>query len=315
VTIAARLDAWKSTGAISATQHEAISALVRRDRLSVFVELNGLLYLGVVVLVGGIGWTITTYSARLGDAAIVSFLTALFAWSIRYAFARGLPYSPGQVEHQGFAFDYVLYLGCLVFALDLGYLQAQFNLFRPGWDQSLLLASAVFAFLAYRFDNRLVLSLALSSLAAWCGVRLSRFELLSAGNLRVFALAYGSGVGAAGIGLHHAGIKRHFLDTYLHLAANVLFMALLSGLGGSGAEPLVYLILLLGLAASVIAAGIRFNRFAFVAYAVVYAYIGISVRVLALGWSSSATLVYFVFTAAIVVLALVALARRLRRTA
>ena len=326
MTIAARLDHWKSTGAISAAQHEAISALVRRDRLSVFVELNGLLYLGVVVFVGGIGWTITTYSARLGDVAIVSFLTAVFAWSLRDAFARGLPYSPGQVEHQGFAFDYVLYLGCLVFALGLGYLQSRFNLFRLGWDQSLLVASAVFAFLAYRFDNRLVLSLALSSLAAWCGVRFSGPGLLRAVSLRTTALAYGGAIAAAGAALHRAGIKRHFLDTYLHVAANVLFVALLSGIsettlydryrvGTPFDQSSLYLTALLGLAALAIFAGVRFNRFAFVAYGVVYGYLGISIPVLRQVSSFTALLAYFVISGTIVILALVALARRLGRAA
>jgi hypothetical protein len=321
VTIAARLEQWRAGGAISAAQYDAISALVRRDRVSLFVELNALLYLGVVVLVAGLGWTVTTYSARLGDVAIVSFLTALFAWSLRYTFRRARPYSHDQVEQQGFAFDYVLYLGCLVFALDLGYLQARFDSFQLGWDHSLLIASIVFGLLAYRFDNRLVLSLALSSLGAWCGVRFSRFGLLLAGSLRTAALAYGGSVAAAGAALHRAGIKRHFLDTYLHVAANVLFVALLSGasemtyyvgVGTPADDSLLYLTALVGLAAVAIFAGVRFSRFAFVAYGVVYGYLGISIRVVRLLMPSSFTapLAYVVVSGAAVIFALVALARR-----
>ena len=114
------LERWHTSGAISGAQYEVLSALVRKDRFSVFVELNTTLYLGVLAFVAGVGWTIETHFASLGDAAILSALTLTFCFSIYYCFSRGLPYSNRRVEPSGFAFDYVLYLGCLVFAIELG---------------------------------------------------------------------------------------------------------------------------------------------------------------------------------------------------
>jgi hypothetical protein len=315
MTVLTYLEQWKATGAISATQFDAITALARKDRFSVFVELNTALYLGVLALAGGIGWTMTTYSARLGDAAILSSLTGVFCWSLYYCFARALPYSHRDVEHPGLAFDYVLYLGCLIFALDLGYLQSRFHPFQLDWDHSLLVASAVFFALAYRFDNRLVLSLALSSLAAWCGVRLSHYGLLPGGSLRVYALAYGGFVAGVGTALYRAGVKRHFLETYLHVAANVLFIALLSGVDDVPGDSFLYLMALLGLAGVAIVAGARFKRFAFVVYGVVYGYLAISIRALRDIHSVTSSLAYFVVSGTIVILALVALARRFGREA
>jgi hypothetical protein len=207
----------------------------------------------------------------------------------------------------------VLYLGCLIFALDLGYLQSRFHPFQLDWDHSLLVASAVFFALAYRFDNRLVLSLALSSLAAWCGVRLSHYGLRLGASLRAYALAYGSFVAGAGAVLHRAGVKRHFLETYLHVAATVLFIALLSGVEGVPDEWLLYLMALLGLAGFAIVAGARFKRFAFVVYGVVYGYLAISIRALRELQSTSASFAYFAVSGTIVILALVALARRFGR--
>ena len=67
----------------------------------------------------------------------------------------------------------MLYLGCLILAVELGYIESRFHPFGDGWDHSLLLAAAVFFLLAYRFDNRFVLSLALSSLGGWFGVRVA----------------------------------------------------------------------------------------------------------------------------------------------
>jgi hypothetical protein len=310
--ILTRLEQWKSTGAISGAQYDAMSALARRDRVSVFVELNAMLYLGVVSCVAGVGWTLATYSVRLGDAAILSSLTGVFCWSLYYCFDRALPYSHSQVEHPSLAFDYVLYLGCLMFGLELGYLQSRFQIFQLDWDHSLLLASVVFFALAYRFDNRLVLSIALSSLAAWFGLRVSRFGLLPGGSLRAYALAYGGITAVAGTALYHAGVKKHFLEAYLHIAANVLFIALFSGVIDGG-EWLFYLLALVALAGVAIAEGLRFRRFAFVVYGVVFGYAGISAWLLRNIRSFTAFLAYFVVSGTIVIVGLVVLARRFGR--
>jgi hypothetical protein len=175
MSVLTHLERWKSTGEISGAQSDVLSALVRKDRFSVFVELNTLLYVGVLAFVAGVGWSVATYSARLGDVAILLSLSCIFGLSLYYCFTRALPYSHLQHDQPGLAFDYVLYLGCLVLSIELGYLVSRVHPFQLDWDHSLLLASVVFFALAYRFDNRLVLSLALSSLGAWCGVRLSHF--------------------------------------------------------------------------------------------------------------------------------------------
>ena len=315
MTVLARLEQWQRTGAISAAQHDAIAAIVRKDRFSVFLELNALLYLGVLSFAGGVAWTVASYSERVGDAAIVSALSCACIAAFSYCFARAHPYANRPIEHEGIAFDYVLYLGCLLLATDIGYIQSRLHPFQLQWDHSLLLASSVFFALAYRFDNRFVLSLALSSLAGWFGVRLGGFSLLSAGALRAYALAYGVLVAGAGTGLHRAGVKPHFLETYLHVAVNVLFLALLSGVGAPGTAGTWYLLAVLGLSAVAIVQGVRFTRFAFVVYGVLYGYAGLSGRLLREVRSFSAGLAYFVVSGILVVVALVGLARRFGRDA
>jgi hypothetical protein len=315
MSVLARLDQWRNAGAISGAQHDAIAALARKDRFSVFIELNALLYLGVLAFAAGAGWTIATYSERLGDVVILSALTCASAAALSYCVTRGLPYARGRVEHPGIALDYVLYLGCLLFALDLGYAEARYHPFGAAWDHSLLLASAVFFVLAYRFDNRFVLSLALSSLGAWFGFRLARFGLWSEGSMRASGLAYGSLVAGAGAALHRAGLKTHFLETYLHVAANALFATLASGAGTRGDAWPLYMAALLALAAFAIVEGVRFKRFVFVVYGVVYAYAGISSRVLSEMRSATTLFAYLAVSGTIVILALAVLARRFGRDA
>src|SRR6478752_1335138 len=89
---------WKQAGAISEAQHDALAALARQDRFSLFLELNALLYLGVLATAAGAGWTIATYSARLGDAAILATLSAIFGASLYYCVTRAQDFSWNQVE-------------------------------------------------------------------------------------------------------------------------------------------------------------------------------------------------------------------------
>lgn len=306
-----RLDGWKAVGVISEEQHAILTALVLRQRFSVFVELSALLYLGVFSFAGGLVWTFREYVTSLGDVAILSILTLLMAVSFGYCFSRTAPYSNEEIESPTPVFEYVLYFGCLIFSATLVFLETQFGLFN-GWDTHLLIASLVFGVVAYRFDNRFVLSLALSTLASYLGLKVTAPDDLHVDRLRFSAMFYGWLLIGLGVLLHRQGIKRHFLDVYLHLGANAVLLATLSGVLESG-TGLAYLGVLLVLSAAAIVLGVRFNRFAFVAYGTLYGYAGLSARLLSAIGGPTIALTYFVFTGSLVVIALVVLARRFGR--
>ena len=114
----------------------------------------------------------------------------------------------------------------------LGYLAFRFEWFRPYSDDGVLFIAGVFAVLAYRFDNRFVLSLALASIAGWFGPEAAGVRrYISGASCGVSALAYGAIVAGSGALMYRQGIKRHFLEAYLHIAANAIFAALVSGAG------------------------------------------------------------------------------------
>ncbi len=307
-----RLRHWNESGIITTAQSQTLIALVRNERFSIFLELNAFLYIGVLSLVGGLGWTFQTYFTNLGDPFILTTFSLLIAGCLHYCFSRASPYMHSEVESPNLAFDYVLYLGCLILSAELAYIEFRFQLFHGAWDNYLLFTAATFALLAYRFDNRFVLSLALASLAGWFGLKVSAFGFRSPGSLRLSALTYGAIVTGAGWALYRQGIKRHFLESYLQVAVNVVFAAVVSGIGdrSAGAFYLGALIVLSGIA---IVLGIRFTRFMFVAYGIVYGYVGITVKVVPDLRHERAFLGYFVVTGALVIIALVILARRFGR--
>src|SRR4051794_33553076 len=257
MTTLERLRGWKLAGILDEGQYAGLAELVRKDRFSVYQELSAALYIGVLSLVAGLGWTIRTYFNKLGDPLVLITLSILFAACFYYCLRRAAPYSHDQVESPNLAVDYVLYLGCLAVSTLLGYLAFRFDWFRPYSDDGVLFIAGVFAVLAYRFDNRFVLSLALASVAGWFGLKLPTFAFTSPHVVRLGALAYGAVVAASGAVMYRQGIKRHFLEAYLHVAANAAFAALVSG-AGYGSLWQVYLPALLALSSGAIALGARF---------------------------------------------------------
>ncbi len=293
------LAAWRDAGAITAAQEATLGALVRKERVSVSLELHSLLYLGVLAFVAGLGWTVHDHFANAGDVLVVASLAAIFTACVFYCLTH---------DPRAFVFDYVLYLGCLTFAVGLGYIEFRFHVLKAQWDAYLLLSALLYFLFAYRFDNRFVLSLALSSLAGWFGVRLSAWNVFEA-PLRSLMILYGALVGAAGLTLHRARIRPHFLDAYLHVSANAVLVGLTSGaiawnstIGWTAATVVA--------AAASIAAGSWSGRFAFVVYGFLYGYVALSWRAVRQIHSETAMLAYFVLSGLVMIAALVLMARR-----
>jgi len=314
MTILTRLDQWQERGVISPEQHTLLAGLSRGEPFSVFLELNILLYAGVLAFVGGLGWTVSTWSQQLGDVLVLAVLTTMLAACFWYCFSRAPAWSPGETSSPRLVLDYVLYLGSLIWSLELAYIENRFHLLSGQWDLYLLGTAGLFFFLAYRFDNRFVLSLALSSLAGWFGLTISHWTSHQDETYRRYAILYSLIVGGAGALLQRVGLKAHFFGTYPNIAANVLFWALLSGVFQREGYWLWFLALLVASGAS-LAWGISRRQFSFVAYAVVYGYVGVSSILLRDTNDSTAVLGYFFVTGIAMLVMLVKIARRFGREA
>src|SRR6202158_3961418 len=216
MTILTRLDQWKERGIVSPEQHTLLEGLSRGESFSVFLELNILLYAGILSFVAGLGWTVSTWSQQLGDVLVLTVLSTMLAACFWYCFSRAPAWSPGEPPSPSPAFDYVLYLGSLIWSVELAYLEKRFHMLSGQWDLYLLVTAGLIFILAYRFDNRFVLSLALSSLAGWFGLTISHFPSHQDATYRQYAIVYSLFVGAAGAITHRRGLKPHFSGTYLN---------------------------------------------------------------------------------------------------
>ena len=307
------LNDLEGAGILNGEQATLLRRIYRRELFSVHWELRLLLYAGILVLTTGLGLLIAKHFVAIGHVALLAAIALGCAVCFSYCLRRGGGFSAELVPAPDATYDYVLFLGCLLLGTFQGYLELRYQVLALNWNWWLLGSGLFYLLCAHYFDNRLVLSLALSTLGAWLGVKTS---LLAGGRwetaLRGNALSFGAIVVAVGIAQVRLGWKRHFLPVHLHLGINLLLAALVAGVD-SRTRGLFYLAgLLLAGAGSALYAQ-RTRRFAFLLYAVLYGYLGSTIFVMQRArWDVEGILVYFLITAAALVAALVAFHRRFR---
>jgi predicted membrane protein DUF2157 len=219
--------------------------VARGELIPVRTELRTLLYLGVLVAVTGVGLFVKEHHDRLGPVLIASLVGAGAVACLVYVFQRSPGFSRGETVSTHIAADYVLVLGALLFASDLAYVERQFRFLGERWPYHFLVVAAVYFLLAYRFDSRAVLSLALSAFAAWRGVSAGiAFESgreAALAEIRWNAIGCGVLFLAAGVLSVRTRRKPHFEIVYVIAGLLLLFGGLLSGaLQGSSSSWLLW---------------------------------------------------------------------------
>jgi hypothetical protein len=278
--VAAAVERLRGDGVLKDLPANLFGRIARRDLVSVRLEVRSALYVGVLLLTTGVGLFVKENHERIGPAAIGFAIGLAAAACLVWAWRRSAPFTWGEAASSHAAFDYVLLLGALLVATDLAYLETQLKLLGPNWPWHLLAVAVFHGFLAYRFDSKMLLSLALAAFAAWRGIAVSlRGTSLGAGDparLRIEALACGALFVVLGVAAARRQRKAHFEDVYVNAGLLLVFGGLLSGVFGDGRDRWgAWLLALLLVAAAVAAVGFRAKRTLPFALAVVAAYLAV----------------------------------------
>jgi hypothetical protein len=295
-TLTARLLAQlQAEGLLPPAQAAAIATDERTRPFSLHYELRAMLYLGITLLAGGAGTLVYQHLDSIGHGVIIADISLLMSASFVYASRQRAPFSWGEVPRTSIAADYLLVLSCLLFLVLEGYLQAQYGLFGQRYGLATVLPAGLFFYLAYRFDHRGVLSLAITTLAAWVGVSVAPLALFT-GEFPPEALSgpgllLGLALLAAGLAAELLRRKPHFAYTYLLLGGNVALLAALVRLfdaaGLDTGQPellraLLVALLMLGICAGLVWYARRAQSYVFLLLAVGYGYVAFTSALLLL---------------------------------
>jgi hypothetical protein len=260
--LAEAAEALAAEGLLGRAEADRLLRIARRELVSLRGGLRFALTCGILLVASGIGLFVKENAARIGPLAIAGGLTLAAAAALAFSFRGAPPFTWERVPQRGALCEGALLLGALLFASDLAFLETQLAVLGAAWPYHLLLVALVYAFLAYRGDSRPLLSMALTSFAAWRGVsRDLPFDVLfgRSGGFRVNALLCAA-VFAAGAWHAASGRKRHFEPVYSNFAILLLLAALGAGAFDSHATWPLWTLLFAGTGVAVALAARKRKR-------------------------------------------------------
>ncbi|MEJ7588484.1 MAG: DUF2157 domain-containing protein [Ferruginibacter sp.] len=279
------LERLYAEGLISARSYERIKWKQAKGLLSVHWEIKTLLYLGVLLLSGGLGILIYKNIDTIGHQVILLFIALVCAGCFYYCFKKKLPFSPGKVTAPNTFFDYVLLLGCSTFIIFIAYVQYQYNLFGNRFGLACFFPMILLFFSAYYFDHLGVLSMAIVNLAAWMGLTVTPLEILTSNDFKsdtvIFTgLALGTLLTVMAWLTRHRNFKRHYEFTYANFGIHILFISTLAAMFHFTLIYLAWFLLLAVLAYLFYRKAIQEKSFYFILIITLYAFVGTSYVVL-----------------------------------
>lgn len=215
-------------GVITNGELDNITADIDKRNFSLAGETAAFMSIGALLLTTGLGILIYKNIDRSGHIILIGLLSIAVFLGFRYCFRNAGSFTKDKVESVGVGFDYILLLSNLIFLSLLQYLNFQTNIFGDT-GAHYLFGGLFVLFNAYRFDHAGVLSVGITSLAAFFGIRLNAVGLLehsmvaAAGAGLFFAIS----LEAASVYLKMKKIKVHFRPTFVQFSLHLFYISLI----------------------------------------------------------------------------------------
>lgn len=266
--------------------------------LSIFWELRSVLYFGIMLLSSGLGMLIYQNIDSFGHALLIGFISLICLASFGLAFKHRKAFSRDEIITSNLD-EFALLLACLTFLTLEGYLQYQFNVFGTKYGFAALLPTILFFFCAYFFDHRGVLTMAITALASWVGIKIAFRALLQSESFNELNLVYSAIILGiilviiAWLSIYY-NFKKHFSFTYLFMGGNLASIASLTALVQYDTKPL-YVFIIIALAVYFVYMSLQVNSFLFMLLGIIYTYLAFTYSMFHYLPDISATFYFFYF--------------------
>jgi hypothetical protein len=279
-------------GLISSFSLEKVRIASGSRLFSINWELKTILYLGILLMISGLGILIYKNIDTIGHQAVLAAIGLLCAGCFFYCERKKLPFSTNKVPPPNAFFDYILLLGCLTFITFITYLQVEYTAFGNAFGLAIFLPMIVLFFSAYYFDHAGILCMAITNLAAWMGIAVTPLTILKANHFAdtqiIFAaIALGILLIIVALVSERKNIKAHFVFIYTNFGMNILYIACLAGMFHFDKVYLLWLIPLAGASFYFYKKALTQSSFYFILMISVYGYIAITYIIMRLLMNNS----------------------------
>ncbi len=222
-------------------QYQFLEAIRTKKMVSLYYELRLMLYLGIMLFTGGVGYFAYQNIGYMGHLIAMAGIGATIIVGFYFIRKFAKSYSNTEVTVSHVYFDYVLILVSLLIISLFAYVQVYFNLVELLLNWTSFISAALFLFMAYRYDNRALLAMAITAFAAAVGLSISPVDwtkgtLQLSSNLYNISIVLGALLTVAGQVSQYKNIKKHFRFTYQNFGLLLYFIGCLSAMSDSDYE-------------------------------------------------------------------------------
>ncbi len=217
---------------ISETEISQVTAYRKLDIFSLHNELRGLLYLSVTLFTSGIGILIYQNIDTIGHQVLLGLLFLTIVICYYFCFKNAPKFEKKQTEFSNSLYDYLLLLATILTCTFIGYLQFQYQTFGTQYGLATIIPTIISFACAYYFDNKSILSIAITGLAAYIGLTVNPQALLESETfntnfLGFSAIVLGVALVVWSIYCEKINLKKHFGIVFNTFALHLISIACL----------------------------------------------------------------------------------------
>jgi len=270
---------------ITENQFQEINSYRDLNIFSLNAELKLFLYLSVLLFTSGIGVLIYNNIDSIGHIAILSLLLIVIAVCFYFCFKNSKGFQKAEAVFENPVLEYLVLAANVLTCIFIGYLQFQYKPFGTHFGLATLIPTLVSFFCAYYFDNKSVLAIAITGLAAYVGLSVTPQDLLNNSNfyedqtLSYSAILLGILLILWTVYSTKIQLKTHFNIIYLTFALHIISIATISSLIDYSHNN-VWLIFVAVLAASSYCfykLSHEYKAISLYVFMIIYAYIGVNI--------------------------------------
>ncbi|PAM95005.1 DUF2157 domain-containing protein [Flavobacterium sp. IR1] len=222
---------------ITENQYQEIKAYRSLDIFSLNAELKLFLYFSALLFTSGIGILIYDNIDSFGHIVLLSVLIILIGGCFYYCFKNSKGFQKTETVFESPFLEYIVLIANILTCIFIGYLQFQYEAFGTHYGLATLIPTIVSFSCAYYFDNKSVLTIAVTGLAAYIGLSVTPQDIFNSSNdfynnqtLTYSAIALGILLIAWTIYSSRINLKTHFTLVYLTFALHLISVAAISNL-------------------------------------------------------------------------------------
>jgi hypothetical protein len=272
---------------INENQYQEITAYRNLNIFSLNAELKLFLYVSVLLFTSGIGILIYKNIDSIGHIALLSILLIIIAVCFYYCFKNSKGFQKTETVFESPFLEYLVLAANILTCIFIGYLQFQYKPFGTHYDLATLIPTVISFFCAYYFDNKSVLTIAITGLAAYIGLSVTPQDLLhndfySNPNLSYSAIILGGLLILYTIYSSRINLKTHFNIIYLTFALHLISIASISNMVDDYSHDGIWMLfglVLVGSSYYFYKVSHEIKAMSLYVFMIVYAYIGLNIFV------------------------------------